>query len=73
MHKIRIIYLFVFVAIIASFPNIAQAQTSISSPYSRFGIGNVNIFNNPINMICLKDEAGSIYRVLGVLKDITER
>lgn len=49
MHKIRIIYLFVFVAIIASFPNRAQAQTSISTPYSRFGIGNVNIFNNPIN------------------------
>lgn len=49
MLKKRINYLLVFVVIIATFPNLAEAQTSISSPYSRYGIGNTNIFNNPIN------------------------
>ena len=49
MLKRKINYLLVFVAILAAFPNLAEAQSVISSPYSRFGVGNVNSFNNPIN------------------------
>ena len=49
MLRKKIKYLMVLVAIIASIPNLAEAQTLISSPYSRYGIGNVNLFNNAIN------------------------
>lgn len=49
MRKRIINYLIVFVAIIAAFPYTVHSQTVISSPYSRFGIGNVNVFNNSIN------------------------
>ncbi|MDR0970855.1 MAG: hypothetical protein LBM25_00510 [Bacteroidales bacterium] len=41
-----------FILLIAStflFPNISFGQNSISSPYSRYGIGEVDLFNNPIN------------------------
>lgn len=49
MLKRKINYLLVFVAILAAFPVLAEAQSVISSPYSRFGIGSVNPFNNSIN------------------------
>ena len=49
MLKRKINYLLVFVAILAAFPILAEAQSVISSPYSRFGIGSVNPFNNSIN------------------------
>lgn len=49
MRRKKIKYLMVLVAIIAAIPNLAEAQTLISSPYSRYGIGNVNLFNNAIN------------------------
>ncbi len=49
-NKRKIQYLIVVVAIIfAILPDISKAQSSISSPYSRFGIGETNIFNNAIN------------------------
>lgn len=45
----RIKSLVVLVVIITALPNLSEAQTSISSPYSRYGIGNTdNLFNNAI-------------------------
>ena len=51
MHnKTRFQYWIIIVAIIfVALPNFSKAQTSISSPYSRFGIGETNVFNNAIN------------------------
>ncbi|MFA6201008.1 MAG: hypothetical protein WC679_11450 [Bacteroidales bacterium] len=49
MLRKRIKYLMVLVAIIVTLPNLVEAQTTISSPYSRYGIGNTNLFDNAIN------------------------
>lgn len=49
MLKNRFFFFVAFIAIIMILPNVAKAQTSLSSPYSRFGIGNTSIFNNAIN------------------------
>lgn len=51
MHNNRKLYFVIVIVtiIFVTIPNFSIAQSSISSPYSRFGIGETNIFNNPIN------------------------
>lgn len=43
------IYQFLLVILVVIIPIIANSQNSVSSPYSRYGIGNTNIYNNAIN------------------------
>src|SRR5574344_2731911 len=42
-------YCFALIAICLLFASTLQAQTNLSSPYSRYGIGNTNLFNNAVH------------------------
>src|SRR5574344_1594248 len=43
-------YLLSFVLLFSFFEiGIVEGQTNLSSPYSRYGIGNTNLFNNAVN------------------------
>lgn len=42
-------YRFLLVLLVVMISNITNSQNSVSSPYSRYGIGNTNIYNNAIN------------------------